>query len=296
MQEYLSAPAGQDGLTPVKFSTDLDKRRIELIEKHLKPLVSGFLNGHEPIATFKSTIDGLNKRNELWGFKGIKGQMFFNMVVNAANDSKECEQECKSAMAAPANEQIGISRIRNFASYINRIGDQWVEAGNTRHGAPKTGSIPFFLSYFWQIQDRDVWPVYYTNSVNTMIDLNLWQPSEDLAEDYIRFKQLHEELGTLFTRASGQRFDLYGVEHVFWFKGGNPYSAAKGEEDEPAGPPVQTIRPLNAVALTDRLPDSYVPPIVAILPNMARHDEALVEAAKRSGTTLEHLTLRSSAL
>ena len=23
----------------------------------------------------------------------------------------------------------------------------------------------FFLSYFWQIQERDVWPVFYTNSV-----------------------------------------------------------------------------------------------------------------------------------
>ena len=37
----------------------------------------------------------------------------------------------------------------------------------------------------------------------------------------------------------------------------------------------------------DRLPESYVPPIVAILPAMARHEEWLVEAAKRSGTSLE---------
>ena len=35
------------------------------------------------------------------------------------------------------------------------------------------------------------------------------------------------------------------------------------------------------------MPESYVPPIVAILPAMARHNEKLVEAARFSGTSLE---------
>ena len=42
---------------------------------------------------------------------------------------------------------------------------------------PKVGSIPFFLTYFWQIQAREVWPIYYTNAVQTMTDLNIWQPA-----------------------------------------------------------------------------------------------------------------------
>jgi len=37
----------------------------------------------------------------------------------------------------------------------------------------------------------------------------------------------------------------------------------------------------------NRLPDSYVPPIVAVLPRMARNDPALVEDARASGTTLD---------
>jgi len=91
------------------------------------------------------------------------------------------------------------------------------------------------MSYFWQIQDRLTWPVYYTNSVNTMIDLNLWQPSEDLADDYIAFKHLHEELAKAFTKASEMPFNLYDVEHVFWFKGGNPYGGAKPAAHEEKG-------------------------------------------------------------
>jgi len=29
------------------------------------------------------------------------------------------------------------------------------------------------------------WPVYYTNSVNVITDLNLWQPTGELADDYL---------------------------------------------------------------------------------------------------------------
>ncbi len=288
MQEYLSAPTSGDGKTPVAESTELDERRVSLIEGDLKPLHAVYLNGDIALAEFKSKVDGLNKRNELWGFKGIKGQMFFNMVVNVADDADECDQELKAALAVPANEQIASSRIKTFASYAKRLGEQWVEAGNTRHGTPKLGSAPFFLSYFWQIAERDVWPVYYTASVQTMTDLNLWQPAGDLAEDYLTFKHIHEELAVLFTEASGQPFDLYKVEHVFWFQGGNPYEAAKGTV-KPEMPVVVSPKsgPETISAIKGRLPESYVPPIAAILPQLARHDEALIEVAKRSGTTVE---------
>ena len=287
MHEYLSAPRGPEGKTPVEVSADLDENRVNLIDKELKPILADYLAGKVALAEFKSKVDGINKRNEFWGFKGIKGQMFFNMIVNVADDEAECDQELKSAFAVPANEQIASSRIKTFLSYIKRLGEQWVTGGNSRYGVPKEGSVPFFLSYFWQIQNREVWPVYYTNSVQTMTDLNIWQPSEDIAEDYLAFKRVHEILVKLFSEASKGEFDLYEVEHVFWFKGGNPYGIAKAEQKpaEQIAPQVVVSSPVLAGG--DRLPESYVPPIAAILPAMARHEEWLVEAAKRSGTSLE---------
>jgi hypothetical protein len=147
--------------------------------------------------------------------------------------------------------------------------------------------VPFFLSYFWQIQDRRTWPVYYTSSVNTMIDLNLWQPTEDLADDYIAFKHLHEELAEVFTKASGKPFDLYAVEHVFWFKGGNPYDVAKlltqGGDGKKERQTTGTGE--DAKALT-RLPESYVPPVVSVLPQIARNEPGFDGLAKASGTSL----------
>ena len=182
-----------------KWTSSLTRTESILIENELKPLLADYLAGKIALAEFKSKVDGVNKRNELWGFKGIKGQMFFNMVVNVADDAEECDQELKSALAVPPNEQIASSRIKTFLSYIKRLGEQWVSGGNTRYGVPKMGSVPFFLSYFWQIQDREVWPVYYTNAVQTMTDLNIWQPTEDIADDYLTFKRIQEALVKLFS-------------------------------------------------------------------------------------------------
>jgi len=288
MQEYLSAPADQDGITPAEISKQGDEDRIRVIEQELDPLLTSYLEGKGSLPAFKLKIDSINKRNRLWGFKGIKGQMFFNMLVNVADDMDECDQELKAAITVPANEKIASSRIKTFTSYVKRIGDQWVDAGNTRYGCPKVGSIPFFLSYFWQIQDRKTWPVYYTNSVHTMSDLNLWQPSGDLAENYLAFKRIHEELATYFSERSGKLFDLYEVEHVFWYRGENPYLAVKSDSGTISDNGTTTISDVQLeVTEINRLPESYVPPIISVLPRISRHNKELVDAASRSGITLD---------
>jgi len=290
MRAYLAAPPNADGRTLQESQAELDRKRVAVIESELQPLLRDYLAGQVALADFKTKIDSTNKKNDFWGFKGIKGQMFFNMLVNVADDQDECNQELKSAIVAPANEDIASSRIKTFASYVRRIGDQLVEGGGTKQGRPKVGSVPFFLSYFWQIQERNVWPVFYTASVNVMTDLNLWQPTEELAVDYLAFKHIHEELIRVFTKESGRPFGLYNVEHVFWFKGGNPYDAYKVLERKESA---VDLRPLAVPEVGSHLPESYVPPIVAILPRMAWNEPALRETAKASGTSLERALEKS---
>ena len=285
-QEYLAAK-NPDGTTPLERQVERDKERVHLIESDLGPLLADYLDGRTDLATFKSSVDGLNKRHTYWGFRGIKGQMFFNVLVNVAGNVDELNNELKPALRVPASEDAARSQIRAFEKYVRGLGEQFVNAGGSKHGRPKPGSIPFFLSYFWQVQDYRMWPVYYTNSVKTMIDMNLWQPTDDLAEDYIAFKHIHEELAAALTEATGRRFDLYMVEHVFWFKGGNPYGGASpvAAGEKKASEDVAPVVEESKTGL--RLPESYVPPVVAVLPRMARNDPDLVEAAKASGTSLE---------
>jgi hypothetical protein len=288
VRAYLNAPKNPDGRTPMEVQAERDQKRAHLIEGELKPLLKDYLSGQVHLTEFKTKVDGINKRNEFWGFKGIKGQMFFNMVVNVADDPTKCDQEIKAAINVPRNEDTASGQIKTFCNYVSRIGEHHLESGGTKAGRPKPGSVPFFLSYFWQIQERDIWPVFYTNSVNVMTDMNLWLPTEEPAADYLTYKHIHEELGEVFTKESGKHFGLYQVEHVFWFKGGNPSGGNKPlvRENTPVEIPQSPTIPITQETLI-RLPESYVPPIIAVLPRMARNEAVLRDAAKASGTSLE---------
>ena len=286
MRDYLSAPKNPDDNTPEEVQLERDANRLKILKNILKPLVLDYLDGKVELSAFKSQIDSINKRSEYWGFKGIKGQMFFNMVVNVASDSDEVDQELKAAIIVPENESIAASRIRTFNSYVRRLGEEHVSNGGGIHGRPKPSSIPFFLSYFWQIQVPDVWPVFYTNSVKTMEDLNLWKTTDDIAADYLNFKHLHEELIDVYSKDSGKTFSLYDVEHVFWFKGGNPFGGDKPIKKPDVDTSVTTDQSMISNEVLDLLPESYVPPIISIIPRLALNDSLLETAAKNSGTSV----------
>lgn len=287
MRAYLAAPGYSNEQTVLEVQSERDRKRLDLIKTALMPLLLRYLNGEMSLAAFKSEVDGINKRYEYWGFKGIKGQMFFNMMVNVAEDVKELDTELREAIKVPSDEETAAKRIKAFSGYVKRLGEHFVQGGGGLQGRPKTGSVPFFLSYFWQIQNPKIWPVYYTNSVQVMTDLNLWRPTDDLATNYLAFKQLHEELAAVFSKEAGKPFGLYEVEHVFWFKGGNPYGGDRpiGKSDSADARPRGHHGTSSEIPL-ERLPESYVPPVVQIMSRLARNDESLTQAAKASATTV----------
>jgi hypothetical protein len=286
MYEYLSSPSIVEGKSLAEYEADLDSKRVDVIESDLKPSINRYLNNEISLADFKTTIDSINKRNELWGFRGIKGQMFFNMIVNVADDLDECDAQIKAAINLPQSESLAASQITTFVAFVRRIGERHVELGGTKQSRPNVSSAPFFLSYFWQVLERNIWPVYYTNSVSVMADLNLWQPTGDFAVDYISYKHLHETLATVFSTEADRPFTLYDVEHVFWFKGGKAYQPEK-PKDAPTDITTRSDEPTEDSQVYDRLPDSYVPPIVSVLSNIARNEPELQRVAKASGTSIE---------
>jgi len=72
MDRYLKAPPAEGGLTPLEESAELDRKRFELIESELGPLLRSFLDRSLPFAEFKSTIDGINKVNLLDSIERVR--------------------------------------------------------------------------------------------------------------------------------------------------------------------------------------------------------------------------------
>lgn len=194
---------------------ELDRCRTEVIPEVLSVL-QNYLSGRTQLDEFKTQIDSINKRNRLWGFKGINGQMFFNVLTKtsaAGGKSSEFENLLKRLLPLPATLEQAAQTLDDFAQFTKSLA-QYVE---DRRGAPKTGAINFFLSYFWQVQSPGQYPVYYTSMLNVLQEYNLWSPSEKNGESYISFYQLNHELLDLFGKELGRKLTLWDVEHAFWF-------------------------------------------------------------------------------
>ena len=223
------------------------------------------------------------------------------MLVNCAADETELSNELRLAISVPSNFRGAVEAIGRFESYVTKTGERFVAGGGGRRNKPNSSSIPFFLSYFWQIQLPDVWPVYYTNTVQTLEAMNLFEAAAEPIPDYLTYKELHEKLVNLFSDAAGRKFTLYDVEHVFWFKSGRLLSgigiAQEPEAPSEPTPATSSQTPVSAkYSPSNEIPfalDGYVAPVVAAIPRLALNDPGDQEKARLSGTTLERALEKS---
>jgi len=261
---------------------ELDKRRKDVIPE-VADWLKRFREGQVPLEEFKTAVDGINKRNRLWGFRAINGQMFFNVMTKNSLAGKlqtEFTALLQQTLPLPESPEAASKSIRTFVEFARSLATY----SSDPRGAPKVGSIPYFLSYFWQIQNPDCWPIYYTSMVNELSDLDIWSPSGDVAQDYADFYALNYQMVETITAHAGKPVHLWEIEHAFWYwaslKQGDPAQALMMAGEKGDAKSAQSIR-------FDTLPDSYIPPVVSVLPALAFNEPTMAELCKQSGKAVE---------
>jgi hypothetical protein len=273
--EY-SSDGQKDPITS-NFAEDiqLDKNR-RIIIPEINSTMQRFINGEIPLDDFKTKIDSLNKRNQYWGFSAINGQMFFNMTTKqsaATGLQDKFAVLLKDLLLVPSSVNSAKEKIAVFEDFIRDLSKFSADL----RGAPKVGSIPFFISYFWQIQKPEVFPIYYTSMVNALKATDIWTPSGNVSDDYYNFFNLNYELQKALSDKFQHSFSLWEIEHALWNyndKHGNP---------KPPPPPPGTPEKSKYYPL----PEGYIPPIVSILPELAINDPDLNEKCQNAGKTIE---------
>lgn len=262
----------QDAQGEIVDMETADQRRRDRLPV-LRELVENFVEDDLALGEFKSEIDGQNKRFPYWGFKGMNGMMFFNMLYSSAGEERrdELADLLRNIIQPPEGPTEAKEKIRSLEGFVERLRN---EVDDLRK-APRPGSIPYFLSYFWQIRDPDQYPIYYTSMVNALSDLAIWEPGDDLADSYVEFWELNEEIREELAEYTGRDIHLWTVEHVFWYW---QQRDEFDEEDE-----------TSEVVSTQTLPDSYIPPIVSILPDLAENTEEMEALAEETGNAVETL-------
>lgn len=205
-----------------------DEHRRSAVGPHLEAIDS-FLQGESDLNAFRAKIDSLTKSEPLWGFRGTS-QMFFNQLVKAA-DPVSLEATLKQVLPAPKDTVEAREKLEAFQAAIEAARDRAEEIGATQ---PGVGRVNSFVSFFWELQDRDSWPIFFPNSRNVLerhglLDVN--QPQPELYLDYrAKIEELKAALGT----------DTWGVEHLLWQLGDGASQDSADQAAETAAPVAPT--------------------------------------------------------
>lgn len=209
--------------TKGKELPNIDELRTEAIF-HIKKIVLQFERNENNIFEFKTNIDSFNKRNNFWGFTATKGQMFFNQLVkNSDTKIEELTDLVKKCISVPKNIEDALEKIDELENYCSAI---FLKAKDKRK-APNPGSVGYFLSYFWQIQDCENWPILYTSLINSFTELGIWETKPTQKDTYLFFYQLNEEIKKILSQHSKNQVTNWEAEHAFWNFKGNPNKIEK---------------------------------------------------------------------
>jgi hypothetical protein len=197
---------------------NIDQLRLDAIGQ-LKVFIQQILDREIDVYEFKTNIDSFNKRNNLWGFTAMKGQMFFNQLVKYNEQQiDKLTSVLASCIVKPNNLQEALTKIEKLESFCKVA----YEKAEDRRKTANPNSVGYFLSYFWQVQNPEVWAILYTSQIRAYQELDIWEEKSNQKETYQFFYQLNEEIRIVlkdYTKASISNWD---IEHAFWEYKGNP--------------------------------------------------------------------------
>lgn len=206
---------------------NIDELRNEAIEQ-LRIIINQFVRDEIDVHEFKTNIDSFNKRNNLWGFTAIKGQMFFNQLVKHSESRiNEFTSLLKECIKKPKNLNHAQEKIELLENYCLSI----YSKAKDKRKSPKPGSVGYFLSYFWQIQDHESWAIIYTSLIKAFDELGIWEQKPTQKETYTYFYQLNEKIKQVLGDYANKDISNWEAEHAFWNFKGNPRNTKPNEHE-----------------------------------------------------------------
>ncbi len=193
---------------------DIDKDRTEA-SVTLTGYISEYLKGKIDIGTFKTNVDSFNKQNNLWGFTSIKGQMFFNLLLKTCHTETE-EQKLSKIIKKCISEPSDVQNAKDKIDLLYRHCKDLYDKAPDKRKVPNPGSITYFLSYFWQIQNASKWPIMYSSMIVSFTDIGFWKSEITPMEDFEKFYNLNAEIKQLLSDHTKKEISNWDAEHSFW--------------------------------------------------------------------------------
>ncbi len=239
---------------------NIDESRTVTI-KQLKAIIQQFISGEIDVYEFKTNIDSVNKRNNLWGFTATKGQMFFNQLVKTNEQSIEkLSVLLKQTISEPTNLSDALLRVDKLENFCIAI----FSIAKDKRKVPNPGSVGYFLSYFWQIHNASAWPILYTSQVKAYQELEIWDVKPTQKETYEYFFNLNEEIKKVLKEYANKDISNWDLEHAFWYFKGNP-NKSYGKKKEITTTVLIQNEPKLTINASFKLTDYLIPRVSKLI-------------------------------
>jgi len=263
----------EDKNVKMPFGT-FDQQRKDAVPD-LKAMVADFLTGKLSLTDFKEKSDSMSRSVPYWGFKGFSGQMQLNQYVNNIEDAEK-ETQLKNALTLPKSIEEASQKINAMAEYLKRLK---TETDNPK-SIPRTNQS-FMLSYFWEVQNPELYPVFFGSSKNILESIGFDFKSQDTpGDEYKYFADIIYAIRSYFEaeKSIKEQFPIWFVEHVLW----------RGFKKQHADTEVviTTKKDTPIIRESKQIPgETWIPPIIADLEQLALNQET--EWSKKRGVKPE---------
>jgi 5-methylcytosine-specific restriction protein B len=130
---------------------ELERERAELAPGALD-LTRRFLAGEIDAPTFRDGVGTWSRGKPVFGFGGPAGAMFLNQLVNDGEEAG-VEEVLRRVLHVPSDLEAGIDRVGELVAFVEQL--------RVQGSAAQVARPPFFLTWFWALQDsrwQPIWP------------------------------------------------------------------------------------------------------------------------------------------
>ncbi len=207
-------------------------------------MLDRFLRAETGLAEFAKEGQDFSFAQPHWGFKGF-AQMQLNQYAKVAQEAslvEETERVLRATLAAPGTDAAALTALRDLVDLTKKLAG---EAARLGIGKPAPGRVPLVVSYFWEAQDRDHWPVAHRASKEVLAAHGLYHEREDPAESYVALRDAILSLG----RELGG--DVWDIEALLWLLRPKKVEGETPKPPKPGGEPTTATVPDVYVAYRD---------------------------------------------
>lgn len=218
----------------VAFHQERDIRRKE-VKKEMIVVLNRYLSEEMSSEEFRTTFHSkTGKEWDVFGLKGMSGAMFLNTLVKHIPDQQALSDHLRLVLSLPRSSEQGQQKMSEFIGFIDNL----ISSNQITRRQIQSSRAPFFISAWWHIQSQEQWPILYISARNALEKDGLYNPVEDLTEDYFTFRD------SFLSLASALGLTSWKLEHLCQWYEAHPGGIEKPPITKPPNTPETTSEPI----------------------------------------------------